>query len=378
MKNLIRQTFLIFFGLWAGLLFAPSVSGEDKPMFPNGRLQAIWCAPPDETDEAAGLAKIDEMLERVASGGFNALFLWGTSDYLWAVTEGGDELKESPTAFYDPFGKMIERGKALGIAVHLWYSPWIYKSSYRSIEQRRHPDWAPVNIEGTVDTDGICLNRPEVRQFELDLLRKVIRKYPDLAGIHIEEPGYNWGEYCYCGRCRAMFETLTGEPVGDDLEKVREQMRSFNAAFSTDFMIRLGAMIDEENPNLLFSTNGCAGQNTDWKLGRDWTSWSMRKYIDFYVPQIYTKDVEAFKKGAIQTKKRLGDCAMVPGFAISWSGIYPERLSKETLEGLVAAALAAEGQGYVVFHYNHFEPVHFETFNALNQRAQSTESVEVQ
>ena len=51
--------------------------------------------------------------------------------------------------------------------------------------------------------DGICFVRPEVRQFELDLIAKAIDRYPDLAGIHIEEPGYNWGnDYCYCDYCR--------------------------------------------------------------------------------------------------------------------------------------------------------------------------------
>ena len=340
---------------------------EEKPMFPGGQLRALWCAPPSETDEAAGVAKIDEMLDRVVSGGFNALFLWGTSNYLWAVTEGGDELKEASTAHYDPFGKMIEMGKQRGVAVHLWYSPWIYKSADRSIEMRRHPEWCAVDIEGKIDCDGICLNRSEIRQFELDLLTKVIRHYPDLAGIHIEEPGYNWGEYCYCDNCRAMFETLTGIEIGKDKTAVLEQMRNFNAAMSTDFMIRLRAIMKAENPNLLLSTNGCAGSNSDWKLGRDWTSWSMRGYIDFYVPQIYTKDIEAFKQAAVKTKQRLGDCVMVPGFAISWSGIYPERLSKETLEGLVAAALQADGKGYVVFHYDHFEPIHFETFDEIRR-----------
>lgn len=363
MKNSI-WTFccLVFFSA------AFAQADENGSIFPKGQLRALWCAPPTATDEKAGNAKIDEMLDRVVSGGFNALFLWGTSDYLWAVVEGGDELKESPTAFYDPFGKLIERGKERGVAVHLWYSPWIYKSSNRSIEMRRHPDWASVNIEGKADSDGICLNRPEVRQFELDLLRKVIRRYPDLAGIHIEEPGYNWGEYCYCPHCLQMCKSLTGIEADGDRGRVREIMRNFAAAFSTDFMIRLHAVIDEENPKLLFSTNGAAGKNPDWRIGRDWTSWSMRGYIDFYVPQIYTKDVEKFKKLAVATKKQLGDCVMVPGFAISWSSIYPERLSKETLEALVAAALSAEGEGYVVFHYDHFEPVHFETFDAIRQK----------
>lgn len=366
--------------IWLGagiFLCAASLFAEEKELFPGGQLRALWCAPPTETDEAAGLAKIDEMLDRVVSGGFNALFLWGTSDYLWAVTEGGDALAESPTAHYDPLGKMIERAKERSVAVHLWYSPWIYKAAERAIETRRHPEWLAVNIEGKTDTDGICLNRPEVRQFELDLLRKVMAHYRDLAGIHIEEPGYNWGDYCYCDHCRQMFCALTGIEVADDADsrqKIKEEFHNFNAAFSSDFMIRLRDVMKQENPNLLFSTNGSPGVNSDWKLGRDWAGWAAHKVIDFYVPQIYTEDVTAFSQRAVQTKKTLGSCVMVPGFAISWSSIYPKRLTKETLEGLVDAALAAEGKGYVVFHYNHFEPIHFETFDSIRVKNQPKEN----
>jgi hypothetical protein len=43
----------------------------------------------------------------------------------------------------------------------------------------------------------------EVRKYELDLIEKIIDRYPDIVGIHIEEPGFNWGaDYCHCDYCR--------------------------------------------------------------------------------------------------------------------------------------------------------------------------------
>ena len=91
----------------------------------------------------------------------------------------------------------------------------------------------------------------------------------------------------------------------------------------------------------------------------------MRKYIDFYVPQIYTQKVADFEARAVRTKRQLGDCTMVPGFAISWSSIYPKRIDAETTRALVDAARRSDGRGYVVFHYDHFQPEHFATFNEI-------------
>ena len=44
------------------------------------------------------------------------------------------------------------------------------------------------------------------------------------------------------------------------------------------------------------SANGGGGDDAEWYIGRDWHTWARRGLIDFYVPQLYTKDVEHFTK----------------------------------------------------------------------------------
>ena len=63
---------------------------------------------------------------------------------------------------------------------------------------------------------------------------------------------------------------------------------------------------------------------------------------------------------ARQSKERLGDCDLVTGMAVSWSGIYPKRQDPEVLRGQIAAARAMGARGFVVFRGALFEDAHFE------------------
>jgi uncharacterized lipoprotein YddW (UPF0748 family) len=94
-------------------------------------------------------------------------------------------------------------------------------------------------------------------------------------------------------------------------------------------------MLLAKRPQMWLSANGSGGANADadWRIGRDWATWARRGYIDFYVPQLYTKSVEDFVQGGLKTKEQLGPCDLITGLAVSWSGIYPERQAPAVIEG---------------------------------------------
>ncbi len=177
--------------------------GQSPPAkaYPDGQIRAIWCAPPKATSREPGLREIAGNLDKVRACGLNTLFVWTESLYAASLLRP-DLAKPDPRAAWDGFGETIRAAKERRMQVHAWYSPWIYKESSRAVELREHPDWAAVNAKGVADKEGVCLARPEVRRFELDLMAQLVERYPDLAGIHIEEPGYNWGgPFCYCDYC---------------------------------------------------------------------------------------------------------------------------------------------------------------------------------
>lgn len=213
---------------------------------------------------------------------------------------------------------MIRAARQRGIEVHVWYSPWIY------------------------------------------LLGKLVDRQPDLAGIHIEEPGFNWGaDYCYCDHCRRLARDWFGIDLAKAPTAARVSLHNLAAFMCTDFFARLRQLVIQRRPHVWLSANGSGGTNPDWYIGRDWTTWARRGYIDFYVPQLYTESVETFIRQAERTKDRLGDCDLVTGMAVSWSGIYPKRQDPKVIAAEIAAARKLGAKGFCVFNQVYFFEEHF-------------------
>lgn len=329
--------------------------------YPDGQMRAIWCALPKAMNREAGVREVAEKLDKVKAAGLNTLFVWCESLYLASLSRP-DLSQPDPRAAWDGLGEMIRAAGERGLQVHAWYSPWIYKNVARGIELREHPEWAAVNAKGVADTSGICLARPEVRQFQLDLIVPLIDRYPGLAGIHIEEPGYNWGQYCYCDYCKRLCREWYGLDIVAEPARARPLLDHLAASSCTDFILRLRQAITDRRPEMWLSANGSSGVNAgaDWRIGRDWITWARRGYIDFYVPQIYTLNEEAFYQGGLRTREVLGACDLVTGMAVSWSGIYPRRQDPAVIQAQIRAAAKLGARGFAVYHFDHFFDEHFQ------------------
>lgn len=350
-------------GYTLGKLFVDDVEIMPKT-YPDGQLRAVWCGWVKAADREQGLREIDKSLDRLKAAGFNTLFVFVPSLYIAALDNSELQQKE-PRAAWDELGEIIKAAKNRNLQVHIWYSPWIYKEKSRAVELVDHPDWAAVSSQGVADNNGLCFIRPEVRQFELSLIAKLIDRYPDLAGIHIEEPGFNWGaEYCYCDHCREFYRKWFGTDIRDNPEAAKPIISNLAAFMSTDFFARLRQMINEKKPGMWLSANGCGGKNPDWRIGRDWTTWAQRGYIDFYVPQLYATNVETFTRLMLDTKASLASCDLIDGIAVSWSGIYPDRQDPELIKAQIHIAEKLGAKGFVVFHLDHFRDEHFEAVRA--------------
>ncbi len=331
--------------------------------YPDGELRAIWCGLPRATERDAARREMAASLDRVKSGGFNTLFVWTQSRYL-AALDRPDLQKIEPQARWDVLAEVIRAAKTRGIQVHMWYSPWIYKSE-RAVELADHPQWAAVSAKGVANKDGVCFIRPEVRRFELELIGKAIDRYADLAGVHIEEPGFDWGnDFCYCDYCRRFCQQAFATDIRQDPPAAKAMLNNLAAFMCSDFFARLREMTMSKRPDLWLSANGSGGANPDWYIGRDWTTWARRGYLDFYVPQLYTQSVEQFVKDGEATKSCLGECDLVTGMAVSWSGIHPVRQSPAVMGAEIAAARKLGAKGFAVFHLDHFYDLHFPAIRA--------------
>jgi uncharacterized lipoprotein YddW (UPF0748 family) len=334
--------------------------------YPDGELRAVWCALPKAAERDAARREIAATLDKVKSGGFNALFVWTQSRYL-AALERPDLQKIEPQAAWDVLGELIRAAKERAIQVHMWYSPWIYKSS-GAVELADHPQWAAITAKGVASKDGLCFIRPEVRRFELELIGKAIDRYADLAGVHIEEPGFDWGpDFCYCDHCRHFCQQTFATDIRQNPPAAKAMLNNLAAFMCSDFFARLREMAMSKRPSLWLSANGCGGANPDWYLGRDWATWARRGYLDFYVPQLYARSVDSFLKDGRTTKSYLADCDMVTGMAVSWSGIYPARQPPELIQAQIAAARKLGAKGFSIFHLDYFGEEHYRAVRAAAQ-----------
>ena len=94
--------------------------------------------------------------------------------------------------------------------------------------------------------------------------------------------------------------------IRQDLAAAKPVVHNLAAFMCSDFFARLRQLTLDKRPELWLSANGSGGDNPDWHIGRDWTTWAQRGYLDFYVPQLYTKSVDAFTQQGLRTKSRLG------------------------------------------------------------------------
>jgi uncharacterized lipoprotein YddW (UPF0748 family) len=319
--------------------------------FPDSELRAIWWHHNGPTDREGGVKEIERQLDRFERLGINSVFYWTSSLYI--ATTLGMEGADDPRAKWDSLGEVIERAAARGMEVHCWYSPWIYKEKNRAIELRQHPEWASRDRDGKEYGKGLCLARADVRQFELDMVKAVCERYPKLAGIHIEEPGYSWKVcQCHCDHCRKTLSEIFGE--SDPFANV-ERLKHWAAFASTDFMVKTRAYLLEAYPHMFFSTNGSAGKNTDWAIGRDWLRWARFGYIDFFVPQVYTMGTATFRTRLGNTQNEITKyIPVIPVIGITWSSAKGKHNPIKTVEAEIGISREMGVRGFGFFEANHF------------------------
>ncbi|MEN6405326.1 MAG: family 10 glycosylhydrolase [Thermoguttaceae bacterium] len=321
-----------------------------KPAYPDGEVRGTVCMLPKGGDREKGMQEIEAALDSYQSAGLNTVLIWVTSRYL-ATMDDPKLQKPDPTASWDALGEYLRAAKKRGIQVHAWYSPWIRKAIVGSVELEQHPEWAALTTKGTLSPkkDAVCFVRPEVRQYELDVLSKMMDRYPDFAGIHIEEPGYKWlDDYCYCDTCRAFCQENFGLDIRKNLEASKPTVHSLAAFMCTDFFIRLRKIMLDKRPDMWLSANG--GYNdAEWYIGRDWHTWARRGLIDFYMPQIYCRNVAAFTKRAAIAKESLAGCDMIPILGITWQAVAPQKQPPTLIQEEIAITRKLDAKGFFLF-----------------------------
>jgi len=357
---------------------------------PVTELRGAWVETEQfSADPAKGKQQIRDTVQRLVDAHINLLLAWATSGYLVGLTDPR-YVKDHATAAWDPLGYLLQEAGAKGLPVHLWYSFTDYRTAGSpdfDPEVGGNPEWAAVRIDehfpayptarGAASSSlwarflkkpqwemdrldvplssqnrkhDVCPQHSEARQWQLRLLEGALKRYRQLSGIHIEEPGYDYPGNCVCDLCRGIFHQLYGEKLEEHLDSLEAQ--DFRCLGTSAFMAELYRMLRRNDPRLYFSANG----GYDWRrerrlLGRDWARWVRMGWLDYYAAQVYTPNVEEFRNRLSMVVKDVGrDGPVAAGIGIKWSGHPDRNIPTETVLREIELAREIGARGQVLFN----------------------------
>lgn len=333
--SILRRDFI---ALLAGSVGASTLKakGGVLPSSSNSSTEEVrgaWIHPEGRfsSDPAKGKQQIRDAVRRLADAHFNLILPWTKDGYLVAL-DHPEYLPAHPLAKWDGIGFLIEEAARAGMGAELWYAFGEYRS-------RESPDFDPRvggNLEWAARRlvelvpdpktgkplprkyDSLCPQHPAARLWQMNLLTKTFERYPQLRGVHIEEPGYSYPDECVCDLCLKLFSEMYGKSLPQVIHTTAAT--NFRNIGPTEFMNQLHDLLQARYPNYTFSTNGAYSWRIDRARGRDWTYWAALDWLDYYAPQIYVNDVGTYRKRLAFTMKTLGaHCATYPGIGVLWS-----------------------------------------------------------
>jgi uncharacterized lipoprotein YddW (UPF0748 family) len=301
----------------------------------KGEFRAWW--------EHAGLGAYpgdwDRTMKELSEAGFNAVIpnlLWGGS-----ANYASDVIQRN--AKFEKYGDQVEQavkaGKKYGVEVHAWQVCYRLTGSTREFIDKMETEGRTQVSSSGEKSDWLCPSHPKNIDLETDTLCELVRKYPDLAGIHFDYIRYPDGEHCYCPGCKERFVKDTNcevEHFPKDVRgngKFQEQYEQWRCEQITKLVERVHRGAKQIRPNIkisaaVFSQYPSCRRN----IGQDWVLWVEKGYLDFICPMDYTENLYHFEGLIEQQQKYIADKIPVyPGIGATATGIAmsPDRVAAE-------------------------------------------------
>lgn len=328
---------------------------------PAREVRAIWIHPEQHiaAEEKQGKADIRAMVERFARANFNLLLPWTVSGYLAALDHPAYRA-DHPAAQWDYLATLIDEAAKLGLDVDMWYSFTDYRSP-------KSPEFDPA-LGGSTDwmarrldeidprqtlmklddrhVDNVCPQHYQARAWMQAQLETTFQRYPNLHGLHIEEPGYGTRGYCVCPLCQSLFEQLHGRKLTKVLDTPTAE--DFRTIGPSAFVEEIRQQLADRHPNMLLSANGGFDWRHDRIRGRDWGRWGASGWLRYFIPQVYVSDLAKFREQLSLTIADIGRaCPVYAGIALdSTSG----KLTIQQVIQQIEAARELGAPGISLFH----------------------------
>ncbi|MEN1678669.1 MAG: family 10 glycosylhydrolase [Planctomycetota bacterium] len=346
------------------LLLLAMVPGRAKAAEP---VRGVWLA---SVGSEAMLSRdgLRQVVTRCKRVGLNTIFVvtWnrGYTLYPSQVMQREFGVSIDPRlAGRDPLAELVEEAHAQGIRVVAWFE-FGFSCSYRQADGgpliARRPEWAALDPRGRlVSKNGFqWMNAfdPEVQDFVLSLLKEVATNY-DVDGVQGDDRlpalpvtgGYD-------RKTKVLYATQHNgaEPPVDVHNEAWVQWRADRLSEFAERAYRELKAIDSElcvswSP----SVYPCSKQN----YLQDWPRWVREGWGDLFCPQVYRKDVPAYRECLRQiVEEQVAPESLskiAPGLLIALADGYD--LPSERVREMVAANREFGFAGEVFFYYDGLE-----------------------
>ena len=296
----------------------------------------------DETVRAAKACGMTDLIANLAWGP-DCAYPSEVLSYSTKRAKGADQLAECLAAC-----------RRHGLKLHVWnvcFRTW--NTPRERLNEFRVEERLQVDIKGEVSDKYLCPSHPKNRRQLVDAMVELAGKGVD--GVHFDYIRYENSHYCFCARCRDLFERHIGKSVADWPRDVRHrglhrsQWEAFRQSIISEIVREASAQVHARYPGVEVSAAVFENPETSpIEQGQDWPLWCREKWLDFVCPMTYVESAESFGANIGKCRGALpSDFPVYPGIGLNvWKD---EDLDFSRYADQVSTLREMDFGGYAVF-----------------------------
>lgn len=345
----------------------------------SNQVRGIWVECQGSNDTLSTPNKIREMVDFADKSGSNTIYLQVyRHNRSWYYSKLADKTpftriwKKYKT---DPLAYTIKLAHKKGIKVHAWVNVFrIGKDKKAPIIMKLGEDIITRNGKGKsmlkyskdqLPDGGYWLDPgdPAVQDYNLEIIREIIYRYPGVDGIHLDfvrypysniNPGSKWSEkkdFGYSKEAVKRFEAVHGfSPINMNLkDKNKTQLwDKWRREQVGAFVLRAKKLCKNNNKNIIVSTAVQPWADRAYMVAyQDWRLWMEKGILDYVVLMNYTDDrrlARYLSQTAVNTKTK--------GDAYIGLGAYKMTDGPNNLYNQIKDCQSLRAKGIVLFSYD--------------------------
>jgi len=295
--------------------------------------------------------KVKSIIDDAVYMNCDAVMLYVPSEYFEAAKNPAHSNWDSRVS-WNMLETAIEYAHDNNMELHVWYHV-NYASSYLRAEKRLwSTEYNFVYRVGAIHPYRMDLAFGELFNYEIENIEFIAEHYPELDGIHLEEPYYPYSQ-SYSTAMRDRIKSKYGydplyKPEADMIPIINEEM----AQVINEFFTEARATTTNANPNLQLSANGL--HRFSEHTGFDPSYMASNSLLDWYAAQIYrtnTYGSNGFEDCVEKLNEFVTEIPIVAISGITYSRIYPSTNPEFFEQVEKACGFGSDAVGIFAWHY---------------------------